>query len=58
MTKYQKQKERAREQAIEWQIENADRSASMAELAEVGAYFQKLGKRFGLLREFHENGIC
>lgn len=31
---------------------------SYAELAYITDLFSKLGKRFGLLREFRENGIC
>lgn len=27
------------------------------ELYEFGAYFERLGKRYGLLKEFRENGI-
>lgn len=57
MTKYQKQKERARDKAIVWQHEFADTSLSMLELAKAGNYFAKLGKRYGLTREFRENGI-
>ena len=34
------------------------KNLSYAELAEAGKHFEKLGKRFGLLREFKENGIC
>lgn len=57
MNKYQKQKEAARQQAIEWQLENCERNMYMSELAEVGEYFARLGRRFGLLREFRENAI-
>ena len=57
MNKYQKQKEAARQHAIEWQLENGERNMYMSELAEVGEYFARLGRRFGLLREFRENAI-
>ena len=57
MNKYQKQKEAARQQAIEWQLENGERNMYMSELSEVGEYFARLGRRFGLLREFRENAI-
>lgn len=50
-------KERAREQAKQWQSETAARSLSWGELADAAARFQRLGRRFGLLREFRENGI-
>lgn len=57
MSKYQKLKEKAREIAIDWQLDSADKDISYGELAEIGEYFYKLGKRFGLLREFRENAI-
>ena len=57
MNNYQKQKEAARQKAIDWQYEASEQSLSYRELAEIGNYFYKLGKRFGLLREFRENAI-
>lgn len=58
MNKYQIEKAKAREKAIEWQREAAERSMSWGELAEYQAYFEDIGKRYGLLTEFRENGIC
>lgn len=55
--KYQEMKERVRQMAIDWQLNDANDNASYAELAEIGNLFYKLGKRFGLLTEFRENGI-
>lgn len=57
MNYYQKRKEAVRQEAIEWQYELDDKDISMQELAEVGDYFRKLGKRYGLLKEFIENAI-
>lgn len=57
MNAYQRGKERARAQAIEWQYEAAEQSLSYGELAEAGSYFERLAKRYGLVREFRENGI-
>jgi hypothetical protein len=57
MSKYQQLKEKAREIAIDYQLDSADKDISYGELAEIGEYFYKLGKRFGLLREFRENAI-
>ncbi|MBR4856331.1 MAG: hypothetical protein IKU94_06865 [Bacteroidaceae bacterium] len=57
MTAYQKGKEAAREKAIAWQYEAAEQSLSYGELAEASDYFTRLAKRFGLVREFRENGI-
>ena len=54
---YQQGKERARDCTIEWQLDFENHNYSYGELAEFGEYFHRLGKRYGLLREFHENGI-
>ena len=54
---YQENKEKARQIAIEWQIEASEQNYSYGELAEYGEYFRKLGKRYGLLKEFRENAI-
>lgn len=58
MNKYQQGKGRAREQAINWQLDFNNHNYSYSELADYGDYFYKLGKRYGLLKEFRENGIC
>ena len=57
MTTYKKNKERARQTAIAWQAATAETAITWGELAEASAYFEKLGKRYGLLTEFRENGI-
>lgn len=54
---YQERKEAARQKAIDWQLEASEQNLSDGELVEIGNYFYKLGKRFGLLREFRENAI-
>ena len=54
---YQERKERAREVAMDWQLNEAEKPMYMSEYAEIGEYFYKLGRRFGLLREFRENAI-
>lgn len=54
---YAQRKEAARQEAIDWQLNDRNGNLSYGELAEIGAYFYKLGKRFGLLREFRENVI-
>ena len=58
MTYYQKRKAKLIEQAIEWQSNFADSNYSYEECICYGNYFKKLGRRYGLLREFRENGIC
>ena len=57
MTKYQMKKEKARQEAIRWQLLNDVIKISYAELVTYQLYFAKLGKRYGLLKEFKENGI-
>lgn len=54
---YQQRKESARQEAIEWQRETSEFSLSYDELAAAQDHFQRLGRRFGLLREFRENAI-
>lgn len=57
MTKYQKEKEKAREEAISWQCNFGEHSASWEEIALATDYFEKQAKRYGLVSEFRENGI-
>lgn len=58
MSNYQKQKEKARNEAINWQSDFGNHNYSYGELAVFGNYFEKMGRRYGLLTEFRENGIC
>lgn len=53
---YTEAKARARKLAIDWLHDESQR-ISYGELAEACERFNKLGKRFGLLGEFRENGI-
>lgn len=58
MSDYQRRKNEIRNKAIIWQsglYKAAD--VSYSELAEVANYFFTVGKRYGLLKEFRENGI-
>ena len=55
---YKARKEAARLEAIEWQIWQAGEAMSWGEVAFWAGYFEKLGRRFGLLREFRAEGIC
>lgn len=43
--------------AIEWQHDFSNFDYSYDDLAMWGAFFEEYGHRFGLLREFLENGI-
>ena len=54
---YQEKKERAREKAIQWQRNFEHNNYSYSDLATFGHHFENLGKRYGLIREFKENGI-
>ena len=57
MTKYQVKKEKARQEAIFWQSNIAPNIKYLEDLQEWYEYFSKLGKSYGLLKEFRENGI-
>ena len=57
MNAYQRAKERARDKAVELAEWLCDHNYSYGELAYWGEYFERLGKRYGLVREFRENGI-
>lgn len=56
--RYLELKEMARQEAIDWQLDLGNHNYSWGELAEYQSRFEKLGKRYGLLKEFRENGIC
>lgn len=55
--KYQNGKQKAINQAIEYQIKAGEDSLSYGEIHENFIYFEKLAKRYGLKKEFKENGI-
>lgn len=54
---YQTAKENARTEAIEWQIGFCDADYSYDDLAHYTEYFEKMAKKYGLVKEFKENGI-
>lgn len=58
MSNYCKQKKMVRNEAIEWQSDYRNHNYSYGELAVFRSYFEKMGRRYGLLVEFRENGIC
>lgn len=53
-------KEKARQLAIEWQARlDLDKHGwSLAYLQAWEERFERIGRKYGLLREFRENGIC
>lgn len=57
MTAYKKAKEKARNKAVEWQMDFSNHNHSWGEIAYFETYFTRLAKRYGLVREFKENGI-
>ena len=54
---YNEGKERARNEAILWQNDFCNHDYYITDLAELYEHFYKLAKRYGLMREFRENGI-
>lgn len=57
MKTYKEKKSEARSEAIEWQYAFCDRDISWEELAEETEHFVKLAKRYGLTREFKQEGV-
>ena len=55
--RYQRIKERLRQAAIDYQIMFAKTNTSWEQVTKVTNYFENMGKRYGLLKEFRENGI-
>lgn len=57
MSKYQIEKEKVRQKVIEWQHNFNNKSISFEELVYIGEHLEKLARRYGLIKEFKENGI-
>lgn len=57
MTKYEQNKAKARQMAIDWQNIYSNLALSYAEAIGFQEQFRKLAKRYGLMKEFAENGI-
>lgn len=57
MNKYQKGKEKTRNEAIDWQADFANHNYSCGELAHFSDCFETKARRYGLVKEFRENGI-
>lgn len=57
---YNERKNNARDIAIEYSLnfEVFTKGLSYSEIFVIENFFYKIGKRFGLLREFRENAIC
>ena len=54
---YHIKKNQLREFAMDWQNDFENHNYSWSELAYWGDYFYKMGKKYGLLKEFRENGV-
>ena len=57
MNAYQRAKEKARNMAVEWQNDFCDQNYSWGDLVYWQGYFERLGRKYGLIKEFRENGI-
>ena len=57
MNRYQKGKEKTRNEAVDWQADFANHNYSYGELAYFSGYFEAKARRYGLVKEFKENGI-
>lgn len=57
MTQYELEKEKAREEAINWQHDFANHDYSWDELAKWREHFYTLAKQYELIHEFQENGV-
>lgn len=58
MSNYQKRKQEVREFAMDFWENANEYQYSWLEIEAWQDIFRRLGRRYGLLREFHENGIC
>lgn len=57
MTRYQQEKAAACEYVADWLAEFAENAWGWGEVAEMQDFFLRLARRYGLVREFRENGI-
>ena len=55
---YQFKKSALVEFAKEWQRAQSETASSYEDLIWWSSFFEKYGKKYGCLTEFHENGIC
>lgn len=56
---YQERKADLKDKAIKWSNSVGQYPRwSYGELATISDFFEKFGRRYGLLKEFHENCIC
>lgn len=58
VSSYEKIKISLRDFAVEFSNRQGDFSMSWSECCEWNSFFEKYGKKYGLLREFRENALC
>ena len=57
MNNYQKQKKKARQEAIEWQRNFYNQNWTYQDIYYYTERFERYAKQYGLIKEFRENGI-
>lgn len=55
---YRERRENVRGTAMEFQTANDCDGLYMSDMAQIYGWFEKMGKRYGLLKEFRENAVC
>lgn len=55
---YNQRKERLREIARDYSLIAGDLTLYWSEFAEITDFFRRNGRKYGCLKEFHENAIC
>lgn len=55
MKDYKTKKAEVRDKAVKWQLQTSSKNYSYGELADFTKYFEKLGRKYGLLKEFRES---
>lgn len=58
LNNYRIRQNTARNEAMDWQHDFNNHDYSLSELLEWFNHFEKIGRRYGLLQEFRDNGIC
>ena len=58
MSKYGETKEKIRQQAIEYQEDFEKQDYCWSDLHIYQQYFEDKARKYGLVKEFRENGIC
>jgi hypothetical protein len=57
MLKYYTKKEKARNLAIDWQLNFTNNDRSWGYCITWAARWERIGRKYGLIREFKENGL-